>query len=66
MIDVDDGLVAAAASALGTSTKNDTVNAALREVLQTRRRALALTRLRAAGAAGAFESELLQDARNDI
>jgi Arc/MetJ family transcription regulator len=49
VIDLDDELVADVAKALGTSTKNDTVNTALREVLENRRRALALTRLRATG-----------------
>jgi Arc/MetJ family transcription regulator len=48
VIDLDDELVASAAKALGTSTKKETVNTALREVLEIRRRALALTRLRAA------------------
>ena len=49
---------------LGTSTKKDTVNAALREVLENRRRALALTRLRDATAEGAFDVALLQDKLN--
>ena len=46
------------------SSDLDTVNTALREVLQNRRRALALTRLRAAGADGAFDLELLEDKTN--
>jgi hypothetical protein len=49
---------------LGTSTKKETVNTALREVLEYRRRALALTRLRAAAAEGAFDLELLEDKKN--
>ncbi|MGX1368967.1 Arc/MetJ family transcription regulator [Streptomyces canus] len=48
VIDLDDDLVADVAKALGTSTKKETVNTALREVLESRRRALALARLRAA------------------
>jgi Arc/MetJ family transcription regulator len=60
VIDVDDDLVAEAAQALGTRTKKDTVNTALREVLENRRRALALTRLREAASDGA----LLADKRN--
>jgi Arc/MetJ family transcription regulator len=64
VIDVDDDLVADAARALGTSTKKDTVNTALREVLETRRRALALIRLRAAAEDGAFDSEYLRDKQN--
>jgi Arc/MetJ family transcription regulator len=46
VIDLDDDLVAEVAKALGTATKKDTVNTALREVLENRRRALALIRLR--------------------
>lgn len=61
VIDLDDELVADVAKALGTSTKKDTVNSALREVLENRRRALALTRLRAAADDGAFDLELLED-----
>ena len=42
LIDIDDCLLEAARQALGTATKKDTVNAALREVLaaQQRRRAV--------------------------
>lgn len=54
VIDLDDALVADVARALGTGTKTETVNAAMREVLENRRR-LALARLRAAGADGAFD-----------
>jgi Arc/MetJ family transcription regulator len=64
VIDLDDELVASAAKALGTSTKKETVNTALREVLEIRRRALALTRLRAAAAEGAFDLELFDDKSN--
>jgi hypothetical protein len=49
---------------LGTATKKETVNTALREVLEIRRRALALTRLRAAAAEGAFDLELFEDKSN--
>jgi Arc/MetJ family transcription regulator len=52
------------AQALGTSTKKDTVNTALREVLDNRRRALALARPREATADGAFDLALLADKRN--
>ena len=41
VIDLDDELVAEVSRALGTRTKKDTVNMALREVLDGRRRALA-------------------------
>ena len=64
VIDLDDGLVAEVAQALGTRTKKDTVNTALREVLENRRRAVALTRLREATADGAFDLTLLADKAN--
>lgn len=64
MIDLDDDLVAEVARALGTRTKKDTVNSALREVLENRRRAVALTRLREATADGAFDLALLADKAN--
>ena len=64
VIDLDDELVAEVAQALGTRTKKDTVNTALREVLESRRRAVALTRLREAAADGGFDLELLADKRN--
>jgi Arc/MetJ family transcription regulator len=64
MIDLDDDLLAEVSKALGTSTKKDTVNAAMREVLETRRRAIALTRLRAIVADGAIDSEFLMDKKN--
>jgi Arc/MetJ family transcription regulator len=64
VIDLDDELVAEVARALGTRTKKDTVNTALREVLENRRRAVALTRLREAAEEGAFDRELLEDKRD--
>lgn len=64
VIDLDDQLVTEVAQALGTTTKKETVNSALREVLENRRRALALTRLRAAAAEGAFDLDLLEDKAN--
>jgi Arc/MetJ family transcription regulator len=64
VIDLDDELLASVARELGTSTKKDTVNAALRQVLETRRRALAVTRLRDAVTDGAFDLALLQDKHN--
>ncbi|MGC4948101.1 type II toxin-antitoxin system VapB family antitoxin [Streptomyces sp. DT224] len=64
VIDLDDELVADVAKALGISTKKETVNTALREVLENRRRALALTRLRAAATEGAFDLALFEDKRN--
>jgi Arc/MetJ family transcription regulator len=64
VIDLDDDMLADVALALGTRTKKDTVNAALREVLENRRRALALTKLRQATADGAFDLALLADKAN--
>ncbi|MEO3785238.1 type II toxin-antitoxin system VapB family antitoxin [Actinocorallia sp. B10E7] len=61
VIDLDDDLLTEVAKALGTSTKKETVNTALREVLENRRRALALTRLRAHAAEGAFDLDLFED-----
>jgi Arc/MetJ family transcription regulator len=64
VIDLDDELVAEVARALGTRTKKETVNTALREVLENRRRAMALTRVREATADGAFDLTLLADTQN--
>jgi len=64
VIDLDDDMLADVAQALGTRTKKDTVNAALREVLESRRRALALTKLREATADGVFDLALLADKEN--
>ncbi|WP_330228147.1 type II toxin-antitoxin system VapB family antitoxin [Nocardia sp. NBC_00508] len=63
-IDLDDELVFEVAKVLGTGTTTDTVNTALREVLGTHRRALALTRLQDAVIEGAFSLEILEDKRN--
>ena len=49
LIDIDDDLLEAAREALGTSTKKDTVNAALREVIAARDRAAAVDELIAWG-----------------
>ncbi|MER6091419.1 type II toxin-antitoxin system VapB family antitoxin [Streptomyces bluensis] len=46
VIDLDDEALAEAARHLGTSTKKDTVNAALREIADRRRRAAAVERMR--------------------
>ncbi|GAA1686654.1 type II toxin-antitoxin system VapB family antitoxin [Glycomyces endophyticus] len=64
MIDLDDDLVAEVSKALGTRTKKDTVNSALKEVLETRRRAMALARLRTLVEDGAIDSELFEDKKN--
>jgi Arc/MetJ family transcription regulator len=58
LIDVDDKALTEASELLGTKTKKDTVNTALRETAQRLRRAKALARLAELGEAGAFD-ELL-------
>lgn len=46
LIDIDEELLAEAAIAFGTKTKKDTVNAALKEGVERKKRALALARPR--------------------
>jgi Uncharacterized protein conserved in bacteria (DUF2191). len=58
LVDVDDDALAEASALLGTTTKKDTINTALRETVQRLRRANALARLSEMGEAGAFD-ELL-------
>lgn len=62
LVDVDDQALADAAQVLGTTTKKDTVNAALREIAQRRRRAEALAQLREMAREGQFDE--LMDKRN--
>ncbi|HPB72961.1 MAG TPA: type II toxin-antitoxin system VapB family antitoxin [Phycicoccus sp.] len=54
-IEIDDDLLQAAAAALGTRTKKDTVNGALRHLAEEQRRLDALRELRAMGRAGDFD-----------
>jgi Arc/MetJ family transcription regulator len=58
LIDIDEDALTEASELLGTKTKKDTVNTALRETAQQLRRARALTRLAELGESGAFD-ELL-------
>ncbi|MDG5804607.1 type II toxin-antitoxin system VapB family antitoxin [Streptomyces ossamyceticus] len=55
LIDIDEDLLAEAAIAFGTRTKKDTVNAALRDGVERKKRALALARLAAKADAGDFD-----------
>ncbi|WTW94762.1 type II toxin-antitoxin system VapB family antitoxin [Streptomycetaceae bacterium NBC_01309] len=55
LIDVDDEALALAAEALGTTTKKDTVNAALAAVGERHRRERALERLERLASDGAFD-----------
>jgi Arc/MetJ family transcription regulator len=61
LIDIDDDALTEASELLGTKTKKDTVNTALRETAQQLRRAKALARLAELGESGAFD-ELLDKA----
>ncbi len=63
LIDVDDELLDEATTALGTSTKKDTVNEALRKVVQESRarRAQALENLQRIADEGGFNFDLLDD-----
>jgi Arc/MetJ family transcription regulator len=63
LIDVDDELLDEATTALGTSTKKDTVNEALRKVVNDSRarRAQALENLQRIAAEGGFNFDLLDD-----
>jgi Arc/MetJ family transcription regulator len=58
LIDVDDEALAEASALLGTKTKKDTVNTALRQTANQLRRAKALARLAELGATGAFDDLL--------
>lgn len=62
VIDLDDELLAGVAAVLGTTTKRATVNTALREVLEARRRAASVIELRAVAEAG--DLGLLLDKKN--
>lgn len=61
LIDVDEAALAEASALLGTKTKKDTVNTALRESAQRLRRANALADLAERGAAGEFDQLLDKD-----
>ncbi|MFI1563796.1 type II toxin-antitoxin system VapB family antitoxin [Streptomyces sp. NPDC020490] len=61
VIDLDDEALEAAAKELGTTTKRDTVNTALREVTTRYRRLRALDEGRALAAEGALDIDLLLD-----
>lgn len=64
VIDLDDDALVAAAKELGTSTKRDTINTALREVVARNRRLRALHELQDLADEGALDVELLLDKRN--
>lgn len=61
VIDLDDEALEAAAIELGTSTKRDTINTALREVTNRYRRLRALEEARELVADGALDMDVLLD-----
>ncbi|GGL07671.1 type II toxin-antitoxin system VapB family antitoxin [Planomonospora parontospora] len=63
LIDLDDEALAEAARLLGTSSKKDTVNAALREIVDRRRRAAAVARMREMVAEGEIDFSVIE--KND-
>lgn len=60
VIDIDDEALAVAARYLGTTTKKDTVNAALREIGDRRRRMAAIERMRQMVANGDVDLSILE------
>ena len=64
VIDVDDEALAEAARHLGTTTKKDTVNAALREIGDRRRRAAAIARMREMVADGEIDFDEPRDSHS--
>ncbi|MFD5318436.1 type II toxin-antitoxin system VapB family antitoxin [Streptomyces sp. NPDC127098] len=60
VIDLDDEALAEAARHLGTETEEDTVNAALREIVDRRRRAAAIARMRQLVAEGEIDFSLIE------
>ncbi|WNZ11698.1 type II toxin-antitoxin system VapB family antitoxin [Streptomyces sp. 11x1] len=63
VIDLDDEALEEAAKELGTTTKRDTINTALREVTARYRRLRALEEARELAADGALDMDLLLDKR---
>ncbi|MER7795210.1 type II toxin-antitoxin system VapB family antitoxin [Streptomyces sp. NPDC097640] len=61
VIDLDDEALEAAAKELGTTTKRDTINTALREVTARFRRLRALEEARELVAEGALDIDILLD-----
>ncbi|WP_406297230.1 type II toxin-antitoxin system VapB family antitoxin [Embleya sp. NBC_00888] len=64
VIDIDDEALAEAMVLLGTKTKKDTVNTALREVAMRRRRRQAMGDMQRSAAEGGIDLEFLSDKRN--
>ncbi|MFV2194710.1 type II toxin-antitoxin system VapB family antitoxin [Nocardiopsis sp. LOL_012] len=64
MIDIDDEALCRASELLGTTTAEDTVNTALRQVAARSDRARALNRIREPVDEGSVDLNLLMDKRN--
>lgn len=62
LIDIDEKLLAAAAKALGTKTKKDTVNAALADVLRRRAVARHMEAIRSGVFADLLDPEVMKGA----
>jgi Arc/MetJ family transcription regulator len=62
LIDIDDGVLAAAREALGTETKKDTVNAALHEVAALAARRRDIERLRSGALSDLGDREVIATA----
>lgn len=60
VIDLDEEALTEAARYLRTSTKTDTVNAALREIIDRRRRAAAVERMRQMVKSGEIDFSILE------
>ncbi|MFF3669738.1 type II toxin-antitoxin system VapB family antitoxin [Microtetraspora malaysiensis] len=60
LIDLDDEALAEAAKLLGTSSKKDTVNAALREIVDRRRHSAAIARMREMVAEGEIDFSAIE------
>ncbi|MGW3329159.1 type II toxin-antitoxin system VapB family antitoxin [Streptomyces rubiginosohelvolus] len=63
VIDLDDEALAAAAIELGTTTKRETINTALREVVERNRRLRALYELQDIAQEGGLDMDVLLDKR---
>jgi Arc/MetJ family transcription regulator len=61
LVDIDDALLAEASRLLGTDTKKDTVNAALREVVARQRRSEAFAQLRGLTFVSALRETAVRD-----
>ena len=66
VIDIDDEALEEAARLLGTKTKKDTVNAALREIADRQRRQAALDRMRQMVADGEIDLDSIEEKPSSV